>query len=242
MKKISLVTLTLLVSISMLSPLTTLAESNTPAEASVQSPTNDVEKKYEIEKFSEMQDKITGVLTIEDGKYVYDEREVKAIVDEFDFEELSIKTGIDFTSESFLQDALENIKNTKFENPIQSRNANRYNRNYYEEGWNYGRMWMDTAKTNWKIKDLQDGADYVAAGGLLIDLFSGAAGLAGFLSGPGAGALMLGATVAGGGVVLYFQNMARNLEYKNNGTGTVLEVNKFIAIYSCWSQNEYKGK
>ena len=38
----------------------------------------------------------------------------------------------------------------------------------------------------------------------------------------------------------YFSNVATNLGKKNNGTGTVLEINRFTTQYSCWSQDEYK--
>lgn len=242
MKKMTYVSLTLLLSTSLLFPITTLADSTVTGESIVEGTTINTDRSDELKKFTNMQDKITSVLKIENGKYLYNENEVKSIINQFNFEELAQKTGIEYTKESFYEEAIENINETTFKPQIEGRNANRYNINKTQEGWNYTRVWFNTNNTNILIKELQDGADYVAGGGLLVDLFSGVAGLAGYVSGPLAGALMLSATVSGAGCILYFQNMARNVEYKNNGTGTVIEVNKYVALYSCWSQNEYKGK
>lgn len=111
---------------------------------------NEVEQNKEKEKvtneFLAMQDQITSVLTIENGHYVYDKETVKSIVNGFNFDELNEKTGISYTTETFYNEAISNIDSTEIVNKRMKRNANRYNRNDYESGWNYGRAWMDTKK------------------------------------------------------------------------------------------------
>ncbi len=199
---------------------------------------NEVEQNKEKEKvtneFLAMQDQITSVLTIENGRYVYDKETVKNIVNGFDFDELNEKTGISYTTETFYNEAISNIDSTEIVNKRMKRNANRYNRNDYESGWNYGRAWMDTKKTNEEIDRLNSASQAINLGTMPIIALE-AAGL-----GP------IGTVIAAGigiGIVYdtwYFSNVATNLGKKNNGTGTVLEINRFTTQYSCWSQDEYK--
>ncbi|WP_202572044.1 hypothetical protein [Enterococcus faecalis] len=199
---------------------------------------NEVEQNKEKEKvtneFLAMQDQITSVLTIENGHYVYDKETVKNIVNGFDFDELNEKTGISYTTETFYNEAISNIDSTEIVNKRMKRNANRYNRNDYESGWNYGRAWMDTKKTNEEIDRLNSASQAINLGTMPIIALE-AAGL-----GP------IGTVIAAGigiGIVYdtwYFSNVATNLGKKNNGTGTVLEINRFTTQYSCWSQDEYK--
>ena len=240
MKKIVIVSLTLLLSATMLSPIVSLAESNSSVETSEseQDSTNNVDVTLELEKFSDMQDDITSVLKVESGKYVYDANEVKAIVDEFDFDTLAEKTGIEFTNESFFEDAITNIENTTLKSQIQSRNANRYNRNYYEEGWNYQIIWWDEANTNKKIIEFEDVQQYAElAGGVGGTLGTAVTGL---LTGPiGAGiavSISFGVFYDG----WYFGNVALNLNRIKNGTGTVMDRNKLTTVYSLWTQDKYK--
>ncbi|MBM7689904.1 hypothetical protein BCR24_13510 [Enterococcus ureilyticus] len=238
MKKIFLGSLILLVSTSVLMPFTTLAESNTIDESVVQTATNDAEKNAEIQRFTDMQNEITLVLTIKNGRYVYDEKEIKSIVDSFDFNKLATETGIEFTNESFFQEAITNIKNTKFESQIQDRMANRYNRNYYEEGWNYQRVWWDESNTKRKIIEFEDVGQYAGLAGGIGGLAGSA--VAGMITGP------IGVAISasiGFGVFYdgwYFSNVALNLNRIKNGTGTVYERNTWTTVYSLWTQDKYK--
>ena len=234
MKKNIFVSLIILVSSSVLMPLTTLAESSAINDSVVQTSTNDVDKNAELQRFTDMQNEITSVLTIKNGRYVYNEKEIKSIVDSFDFNQLATKTGIEFTNESFFQEAMTNIKNTKFESQIQGRNASRYNRNYYEEGWNYQRVWWDESNTNRKIIEFENVGQYAELAGGVV------AASASMITGP------IGVAIAasiGFGVFYdgwYFSNVALNLNRIKNGTGTVYERNTWTTVYSLWTQDKYK--
>ena len=193
------------------------------------------EEEVATREFLAMQDQITSVLQIEDGHYVYNKDDVRNIVYSFDFDKLNQQLDLNYTKETFYNIAIESIDQTKFkENKFTTYNTNPYNKNDFQEGWNYYRSWQDhnTAKTS--IKNMYDAADVLTAG-------AGIGGIVGiFSSGPLAPFVGIMAGVSGL-TALYFQNMARNTEYKNNYSGIVLEVNKFTAVYDVWSQSEYKG-
>lgn len=183
-----------------------------------------------------MQDQITSVLRIEDGHYVYNKEDVKNIVYSFDFDKINQQLDLDYTKESFYSVAINSIDNTQFQtHSIVKRSANPYNRNYFEEGWNYYRSWQDNNTVKKSIKNMYDAADALTIG-------AGTGEVVGALaSGPLATFVEIVAGISGL-TAAYFQNMARNTEYKNNYSRIVLEANKFTFVYSVWSQNEYKGK
>lgn len=178
--------------------------------------------------FTNMQNKITSSLKVEGNHYVYDKNEVRSIVYSFDFDKLEKETGIKYSKESFLEAAITNIDATVIEHRIEPRNANKYNRNYTESGWNFRRDWMDTNYTNYFISEYRRIANDI-----------------GLIGAVGTNASKVPAIQWALGVgfaydVWYFNNVADNTEKKNNGTGVVFEINIFTAYYSVWSQNEYK--
>lgn len=194
----------------------------------------ELEKNKSMEAFLDMQDQITSTLKVKNEHYVYDKDEVKDIIYKFNFDDLKKNTDLNYTKETFYNEAINSIENTVLKPTFTTRNANKYNRNHYESGWNYIRSWLDTNKAKNSIKNLYDAADVLAAGG-------GVGGIVGIIASGPLAPISGFLSAIGGLTALYFTNMARNTEYKNNGTGVVLEINKFTGIYSVWSQDEYKG-
>lgn len=196
------------------------------------------EKQNAIQKFTEMQNKITDSMYVENGRYIYDETTIKNIINSFDFVFLKEKTGIEYTNISFFNVAITNIKQTRVID-LADRGGNKYNENKVQEGWNYGRFWWDETNTTKKIDQLEDVADKITFGTitgggileLIITYFGGAFG-----------AVFSMLVSMGIGIEAWLlNNIATNLERVQNGTGTVLEINKFTAVYDCWSQDKYPG-
>ncbi|HCT4590642.1 hypothetical protein [Enterococcus faecalis] len=225
-----------IVAISLLSGLGVPSVAVAAGNDEISSIQQNKEKAEATNEFLAMQDQITSVLRIEDGHYVYNKEDVKNIVYSFDFDKLNQQLDLDYTKESFYSVAIESIDNTQFQtHSISKRNANPYNRNYFEEGWNYYRSWQDHNTAKGSIKNMRDAAFVLNGGG-------GIATVVGiFASGPLAPFAGVVAAVSGL-TAMYFDNMATNTELKNNYSGIVLEANKFTFVYSVWSQNEYKGK
>lgn len=188
-----------------------------------------------LASFQNMQDQITATLGEDGNKYTYNEDTIRNIVYSFDFSELRENTDLDYDANTFFTQAMNNIKETKLIK-ISPKGGNKYNVNKYEEGWNYAKMWMDENNTKKKIHELNSTAADLGLGGTI----GGAVGK-GLITGA-LGTILV--VMAGLGVAVeawLLNNVARNLGNVRNGTGTVLDINRFTAYYNCWSQDKYPG-
>lgn len=232
----------LLLSLSMIGSIGTPAVAVAAESEQLSMQEQVLNRENSLKEFSEMQDQITSILSEIDGHYSYDKSAVKEIVYKFDFEKLNKNTEITFTKETFYDIAISNIENTNLKPVNHTKNGNQYNRNHFESGWNYGRLWMDTSSTKQKIHELTGASKAVGAlkeGGGVITGGSIGALIAEFITGPVLPIISGILTIEFIYAEWYFDNVAENLGYKNNGTGTILEVNKFTTHYNCWSQDEY---
>lgn len=177
-----------------------------------------------------MQDQITETLIIENNRYIYNYDTIKEIVDNYNFEEFNQLFNTDYTNESFLNTAINLIRNTDLTPQISP--AGICGQTWTIEGWNYTRTAQTKAVSNAFVNDLNNYAAICAAGGSI----GGAA-----TSAVPPVALLLAAVGTLG--ALYYETFANNLSYQNSlsGCGTVIDINKFTFYYQIWNQANYNG-
>lgn len=183
-------------------------------------------------QFEELQNKVTEVLDVSGNHYVYSEQEVIDVIkgENFDFSLFNRVNNTDYTEDSFIELALNNIKNADLSLYYTEGNVCTYGtycgRNYETEGWNYYRSFNNKTRTNAWINQLQGVLNAALLGSIS----------AMFLPNPGGMALTVGFTVT----QLYNEGLKDALTIKNVGScGTVTDINKFYAAYTVWSQEEY---
>ncbi|MBE9887633.1 hypothetical protein G8B50_08105 [Enterococcus durans] len=201
-----------------------------------------------IQSFVTMQQKITDSMTVDSSNhYVYNETEIKNIIDSFDFESLNRNTDLNYTKDTFFAMAMDSIKHTEVKIPyLTPRSGKTYNVNAVVEVWNGKTFWLDYYHTKVKEKQFQD---------ILASLETHAQGLEFIGSipdiavavGPQLSALMesnIGALGSLFSVLVEYTKFAcksgylRLVEENISDYGTVLDINKFTFVNRVWSQKD----
>lgn len=185
-----------------------------------------------IQQFTELQNKIDALLTIEDGKYVYDAQEIRSLIESenFDFTALNSEVGTNYTEESFIEFALEQISTTN----LNTRNYLRgtyANRNYYTEGWNYRRYFYNNNNSAATADRLDQQATNWGLTGTLGAIASAV---------PGVGTAISIGVGAGAGISIWYLNtLANSIRVNMSGVGTVTDINKFTFVFTVWDQRNF---
>lgn len=184
------------------------------------------------EQFEDLQNKITAVLDVSDDHYVYSEQKVIDVIrdENFDFALFNQVNNTNYTEQSFIELALNNIKEADLSLHPTDGPACTYGtycgRNYETEGWNYYRSFNNKARTNAWINQLQGVINAALVGQISTMFIPNAAGIA----------LNVGFTVSS----VYNEGLKDAISVKNTGScGTVTDINKFYAAYTVWSQEEF---
>lgn len=190
-----------------------------------------------IVAMNDLQNRITAVLELRDGKYTYNYNEIKNIVYEYEFEDANEYFGTNYTQESFLNKTIsliEDYEYTENENiPSVCAVNGICNQTWTIDGWNYTRTAQTKQVTAALVNDCRNSANILTAGGSI------GAGIT--WSVPPLAAILGGAGALG---ALYYNNLANNLEYQNSlsNCGTVLDINKLFPVYyQIWNQVNYTG-
>lgn len=194
--------------------------------------------KYEgedaIETFMEMQDEITDSMTVSEGKYSYNYEIIKSIVYGFDFTNVNEKLGTDYTNESFLNLAINDIENTEIttnsEDSVCTIGAGMCKENWTSSGWNYERAAMDDNNTTGTISDCKNWAAALLASGTIGGATASVAPLA---------FILISASALG---VAWYTMVGNSLESKQKQAdkcGVVMDINKYTYQYSIWTQPEF---
>lgn len=192
-----------------------------------------------VSEFLAMQEQITNVLSVDaEGKYTYSVSDIEEIIYTFDFNDVNALFGTDYTHESFLTQAINDIETTVVEKqPMMARAAKRYcGTNKVVSGWNYVRVFADKEQTRNTITAIRN--KILAIQGI-------AATGAAYSTATGVGAGFAVAFVGIGAYGTWFWGgLANNLEnangYKSNNCGTVYDQNTYIQlIYTTKNQAEW---
>lgn len=190
---------------------------------------NLIEDQVAINNFINMQDKITAVLKISNGKYSYDYNEVKSIIDDFDFTEINKAIGSDYTNASYLREAINSINTSVPESPIKTRRAI-CGWNLTTEGWNYQKVFADYNESEYNAATYRDFSTILKTGGVI----SGAA----TALVPPLAAIMVAASRLGAAYYDMLSNTTERINKESN-CGTVTTVNKFVFTWTVKNQKGY---
>lgn len=187
------------------------------------------EEQEEINGFIEMQDQITSVLQTTSGRYSYDTSEIKSIVDAYDFTKLNLVLGSDYTSQSFIDEAIASIESTTPESKIQTR-ASICGLNKTTYGWNYEKLFASKQETRYNVSVYRDYRTILLAGGTIGGGATAAV--------PPLALLLLATSTIGAG---WYEMLANTTERINDQSdcGTVTTVNKFVYTWTVKNQSGY---
>lgn len=181
---------------------------------------------------------IDKVLKVKDGRYIYNTEEVKRVIKNknFDFDEFNKVNKTNYTLQSFTEQTLKNLNETK----LMNLNTNKmmppskyWGWNLKTEKWNFIRDVRDYNNTKHAIHEFKNII-------ILLETGSGVAPALALLPGLGSTAVILSGVASSIGIG-YFALTISSLEYKNNGSGTIHDINRFTAAFTIWSQSEFHG-
>lgn len=184
-------------------------------------------------EFWELQNKIDSLLTVGNGKYEYNEDEVRNLIisEHFDFDKFNAEMGTEYTEDSFITMVLNDIKNAVVYNSVSSRGTY-CNRNHYGDGgWNYNRAFNDNTRSG----EVADGAEEAARNFGLGGSISAITGLIPYIGTY----IALTMGLVGGFGAWYFDTLAASVRKNMSGCGTVVDINKYTTAFTVWDQRNF---
>jgi hypothetical protein len=190
------------------------------------------------QQFLDLQNKIDSVLTIANGRYNYNAKQIKNIINAsgFNFNMLNKELGTNYTEQSFTNAVLTSIQNTVLtktsNNNMMMAAATSYcNVNKTTSGWNYNRAFANNTKSGQIADKLEQTADNWA-------LFGTASTISSFI--PVVGPFIAAGMGLGSGFNAWYSNtLARAIRVNMSGCGTVTDINKFTTVFTVWDQREF---
>lgn len=197
--------------------LTLSASSINAQDSSTDFHNKPIEEQWEI-----VQNEIDESLEMRNGKYAYNENEIKNIVSKLDINDFNVYTKKAYTSKSLSDEIIKSIKGVEIKPSTYMTVMKTCNYQGRDDGWNYYRSYSEhDSAVKWAAR-LKADANKLSLSGLVTDKIPGPYGKA------------LGFSVSVGSV--YYNGLANAITAKNKSCGVVADQNRFAPVYEVVSQ------